>query len=256
MPATNFSHPGCYARALRDCSDTLSVEHFVSESVLELLGDAHRISNASWLQPSKQSNPLPAQALGSRILCKRHNEMLSPLDDSARIFFGELLLALSDAPKPASNHRVSVDGDTLEKWVLKACCGAIASGNLVEGGLQLVRKPPVRWLEILFSEAPWPEGTGLHVRQAPMVPHRGYAIGATYLDGAWAGGGIEFAGVELFVLLGSDDVDRILEQTSGVMSSLTYRPGAIRIEARQRTTDIELRWHTWVPTRSILYRHT
>jgi len=116
--------------------------------------------------------------------------MLSPLDDSARIFFGELLLALSDAPKPASKRRVSVDGDTLEKWVLKACCGAIASGNLVEGGLQLVREPPVSWLEILFSGEPWPEGTGLHVRQAPMVPHRGYAIGATYLDGAWAGGGI------------------------------------------------------------------
>ena len=35
-PRTGHSHPGCYARALADCSDKISREHYVSEKLLGL----------------------------------------------------------------------------------------------------------------------------------------------------------------------------------------------------------------------------
>jgi hypothetical protein len=252
---TNAIHPQCYARALHDCSVKLSREHYVSASVLELLGDDHTIANASWLPPGEQSDPLPTGALGSKILCQRHNESLSPLDAHAKIFFTELLRALSN-DEQAPNRRVSVDGDRLEQWVLKACCGALASGNLVEKGQAIVREPPRRWLEILFRESRWEQGAGLYIRQAQMIPHLGYAIGPVYVEERWVGGGIEFAGVEFFVLLDSGALRRILEQSSGGVSDLVFRPGAIRIESPTRRTEIEMEWQTWTPSEGVRYRRS
>lgn len=255
MSRTNAIHPQCYARVLHDCSDKLSREHYVSASVLQLLGDEHTIANASWLPPGQQSDPLPTGALGSRILCQRHNEALSPLDAHAKIFFTELLRALSKNEQ-APNRQVSVDGDCLEQWVLKACCGTLASGNLVEKGQAIVREPPRNWLEILFCGSPGKQGTGLYIRQAQMTPHLGYAIGPVYVEETCVGGGIEFAGVEFFVLLDSGGKNRIFEQSTGEVSHLVYRPGAIRIESQTRTTQIELEWQTWTPSEGVRYRRS
>ncbi len=96
MSRTNVIYPPCYARALGDCSGKLSREHYISASILELLGDSHTITNASWLASGQQSDQLPTSALGSKILCQRHNASLSPLDEHAKVFFTELLTALSD----------------------------------------------------------------------------------------------------------------------------------------------------------------
>jgi hypothetical protein len=218
-----------------------------------VLGEEHTISNARWLPPGQHSPPLRVGALGSRILCERHNSMLSSLDASAEAFFAELIRALWEPVQGTSPQRVSADGDMLELWVLKACCGAIASGSLIDNGNTLVRDLPRAWLNILFSRTPWEEGTGLHIRQAPMTRYRGYEIGPVYLGGTLGGGGIEFAGVQLFVLLESDIEKRIIEQSTGQVNPLIYRPAAIRIESPNQETEIELRWRTWVPTKGVLY---
>ena len=168
----NLSNPRCYARSLCDCSDKLSREHYISASVLELLGEMHTISNASWLSPGQSSNPLPVGALGSNVLCERHNNALSDLDACAKEFFGWLLRALSKSQVPAPDQKLRVDGDKLERWVLKACCGALASGNLLEDATRVSREPPRKWLDILFSESAWEVDTGLHIRQASMTPSR------------------------------------------------------------------------------------
>lgn len=82
----NFSHPQCYARALCDCSAKLSREHYVSNSVLKLLGVEHIISHASWLSPEQCSRPLPVSALSSKVLCDRHNQALSNKQVSPLIY--------------------------------------------------------------------------------------------------------------------------------------------------------------------------
>lgn len=250
-----FAHPGCYAQALNDCSSKLSREHYVSQAVLDLLGDEHRITNASWLRPGEQSKPLPTSALGSRILCDKHNRALSPLDSHARDFFGALLWGFSDRDPQQSHRRVAIDADLLELWLLKACCGAFASGTLLQGQRSLPKQIPGDWVNLLFSGAAWEPSAGMHIRQATMQPSRGYGIGPVYVDEVCAGGGIEFTGVELFVFPANGATSRIFEESSGEMRPLIYRPGEIQVESRTRSINIRLDWGAWNPTQGVRYQH-
>jgi hypothetical protein len=214
--ATGYSHPGCYAKILSDCSPELSKEHYVSRSILDLLGDVHVISNVSWLPPGAQSKPLPSSALGSKILCKRHNEMLSGIDARAKAFFEQVLWAFSASSVALPDRRVAVDGDALELWVLKACCGIFASGELLVQGRQTEYSLPVEWLRILFQAAPWTRNTGLHIRLVSVNPHRGFAMGPVFANDSTplAGGGIEFCGIELFVLMDPTSSKQLMERRS------------------------------------------
>jgi hypothetical protein len=47
---TGSSHPRCYMGWTRNCSDTISSEHFISENVLSILNPKSvRISGAAWI---------------------------------------------------------------------------------------------------------------------------------------------------------------------------------------------------------------
>jgi hypothetical protein len=83
---TGYSHAGCYLRNTRDCSEQISREHYISRSVLTQLGEVLRISGAPWLDPD-QTLDTTVENLTAKILCKRHNEALSPLDGEAGLFF-------------------------------------------------------------------------------------------------------------------------------------------------------------------------
>jgi hypothetical protein len=253
---SNFAHLGCYARALKDCSEKISREHYVSAAVSEVLGDEHRITNASWLPPGQESAGIPTSALGSKILCERHNSALSGLDTHAKEFFTQLVWGFSDMQPCVPRRQVTFVGEQIELWVLKAACGALASGNLVERGCAIKRQPPIEWLNLLFRGARWEEGAGLHIRQTRMTPHRGYAIGPAHLGDTCVGGGIDFAGVELFVLVDGRAEKRVLEQSSSQFSPLVYRPGVISIESRTRAVEITLRWRTWVSSQGVRYQYS
>jgi len=255
VSTTGFSHPKCYARALADCSTKISTEHYVSKSVLNILGDFHVRSNTSWLAPTAKSQPLPASVLGSNILCTRHNEMLSDIDTRVIPFFTEVCSSFSVSSGAVPHQNVRIDGDALELWVLKACCGALASGELAQQGSKATYELPYDWLRVLFAGAPWPRNTGLHIRLGRTVPHRGFTIGPVF-SGAnkeLSGGGFEFCGVELFVLM-TPDVQKVAEEESTKeRSPLIYRPGAIEIKTPTHTTRIELQWKTWHPTATVVY---
>lgn len=83
-PQTGYSHPKCYARALQDCSDKLSLEHFASKSVLKLFAPDARLF-APFLP--KEGKSLRVDATGSNVLCVRHNSALSRIDDLALKYF-------------------------------------------------------------------------------------------------------------------------------------------------------------------------
>lgn len=255
--ATGYSNSRCYAKILSDCSAALSKEHYVSRSILDLLGDVHVISNASWLPPGTQSKPLRSKALGSRILCKRHNEMLSVLDAKAKDFLKQVIWAFSEGSIALPDRRVAVDGDALELWVLKACCGFFASGELLVQGRQTKYDLPVEWLRILFQDAPWTRNTGLCIRLVSAKPHLGFAITPAFAnDGTTlAGGGIELYGIELFILMDPTRSKQLMEIGTGDLSSTAYRPSNIDIVTRTHKTTIELQWKTWQPTQSVKYHY-
>lgn len=82
VPRTNFAHPKCYLNGTNDCSEEISREHYVSRAVLEQLGHGIKVTGAPWLAPGI-SLETTAESLTAKILCRRHNAALSPLDDVA-----------------------------------------------------------------------------------------------------------------------------------------------------------------------------
>src|SRR5579872_4971666 len=103
-PKTGYLHPGCYLRETGDCSEQISKEHYISRAVLQQLGEVLRISGVPWLPP-EQTFDTTVQNLTAKILCRRHNEALSPLDAEAGIFFSSLTEALLDLNRSTLSRR-------------------------------------------------------------------------------------------------------------------------------------------------------
>jgi hypothetical protein len=163
-PATGITHPDCYAGALRDCSTTISNEHYISEDVLTALGDLGPVQGFTWLGPDGTTKVVPAGALVSKVLCKRHNEALSPLDARAGQFFRQLQAAdqfLHHGPGTFTIYLAN--GHDLERWLLKTLCGVVAANIIDVAPVQRPWRPPLQWLRILFGGAPFPAGWGLYV---------------------------------------------------------------------------------------------
>lgn len=164
----NYSHPGCYARSLGDCSAKLSREHYVSRAVLEEISSAPMLSGLAFL--GGEDRRLPVSALTARILCGRHNTQLSTLDDEAAKVF-RALRRFEDGNKdsvltPCDDFEL-VDGPRLEAWMLKTLFGLVSAGVLTGSSGPLVRVregAEPKLLEVLFRGGAWPDGWGLRVK--------------------------------------------------------------------------------------------
>lgn len=114
---------GCYAAALKDCGGELEAEHFVSKVLLRQLGKTFAVSGMPWAGPKAKSSP---KALKAHVLCKRHNNALSPVDEAAGRFH-RIMLAATNGENIGN---AEFDGDDLERWSIKLLLGANASGNI------------------------------------------------------------------------------------------------------------------------------
>ena len=88
----------CYAVHLGDCAGGLSKEHYVSESVLEIAGTAVQVTGFPW-QPGGETAQIGTASLAAKILCKHHNEQLSPLDSVAKVFLSGLKASFQRHPR-------------------------------------------------------------------------------------------------------------------------------------------------------------
>jgi hypothetical protein len=157
-PMTGLSHPKCYARCLRDCSDEISREHFLSASVIKSWTDVG-LAKVSGFAPINRGESTVMQIQNNRpkVLCKRHNNCLTGLDSVAKKFFTFLL------ERTPQQRFLLINGYELERWFLKVLCGYVAAGFVIDDtGIPVVGwTPPLRWLEILFGDEQAPRGCGL-----------------------------------------------------------------------------------------------
>ncbi len=156
---TGHAHPRCFASVDNNCSNRISREHFISETLLRQieLNNTAKIAGLRW-QPPQSFNILPLKGLASNILCERHNSALSPLDAAVGAF--TLAIGAIDGelhPKSTSARFVRYEfcGEDIERWMLKCLIGMVVSGNL--GG---VLKSECH--DLLFDRVPWPTGWGLY----------------------------------------------------------------------------------------------
>lgn len=154
-PKTGFSNPKCFARALNDCSAEITKEHFISEAVLKLIntdGKAMKISGPRWLKKGEERR-VSISSMSAHILCKRHNNSLSLLDNIGKRFF-QFVLGIN-----LQSDILLINGFEIERWMLKLLCGQIASNwhSPFQGDWQ----PPLTWTNILFGEDKIIDGNGL-----------------------------------------------------------------------------------------------
>ncbi len=164
---TNYSHPDCYLRNTGDCSEQISREHYVSRSVLEKLGRIIAISGAHWLGEGQVLETAVGN-LTAKILCKRHNEALSPLDLEAGIFFEALADALIDLDRKTISRKPIfhlASGEALELWLLKVACGHYFGIGAKDGvRLDRIYRIDLSRVQRAFFEREWSARCGLYFK--------------------------------------------------------------------------------------------
>jgi hypothetical protein len=155
---TGYSNSRCYARAISDCDRNLSREHYISESILHLRDKSISITGFPWLNSGEQRS-ISKTSLTAKVLCSRHNSVLSGLDSTALLLFTYLMgLNIEE-----NQEVLLVNGEEIERWMLKVLCGIAASGNVVRNTNRLLGwEPPYNWLEILFGSGRIPLDCGLY----------------------------------------------------------------------------------------------
>jgi hypothetical protein len=150
------SQKGCYASELGDCAGGMSREHYFSEAMSGVLwGKGLEVEGFPW-QKLGEKTTVTSAALKAKILCRKHNTALSPLDSAAGSFFQTIYTCIRGGVQgliPIDNLRFEFDGRVLERWLLKVLCGVLASGN--HSGK--TRDVPKDWVEILYERRPWPK---------------------------------------------------------------------------------------------------
>jgi hypothetical protein len=154
----------CYARHLGNCNHK-SQEHFISKSILTIIGKL-QVKGFPWTEPGMTA-PASARSLTAAVLCERHNSRLSDYDSEAAALFSHLKLLDSKATPEelmTTPDVFIVDGLRLEKWLLKAMCGIMSSGNFMVDQKSTGKIQPSQYLvDLLFASQPWRAGIGLYL---------------------------------------------------------------------------------------------
>lgn len=119
----------CWAECLGQCSDKMSREHLVSASIFPQ--GKIRVQGFPWC--IEEPKEIGISGLTAKLLCVRHNNALSPVDDGGRSAFEVFkeirrLANVRNAMKPRRWNVVThrIDGLMLERWFLKTliniCC--------------------------------------------------------------------------------------------------------------------------------------
>jgi hypothetical protein len=142
-------------------------EHLVSRSVI---GDGVVAVKGLPMAPSLVL-PLPASRLSRKILCRKHNNDLGPLDAEA----GRAVAALSGAGEAGGIDRKGIDGFKLERWCLKTCINAWY--HRVDRSPGLPWRPPADWIEIAFGRRCFQGYGGLYLApETPTSPVPGHTL--------------------------------------------------------------------------------
>lgn len=165
---TGHANIKCYARADSNCSQKISKEHFVSETLLRQihLNNTAKVAGLRW-QQKETFNVVPLSGLASSILCERHNNALSPVDACIGTFaeaIGAYDAALHSSKSITTSEQRTFSGDDIERWMVKCLLGLTASKNLNATKL----KPEC--IDLLFANIEWPDEWGLYFSASPAKP--------------------------------------------------------------------------------------
>jgi len=187
----------------------------------------------SWLAEPRN---IPPRGLQAKILCKRHNNALSPLDTTIARLFDVLFRAEQGCNVGAHEF----DGESLERWALKVLLGLVTSGNFfgAEGKAMAV---PELHLRILFGEETFPQGCGFYYIGDPVKGLDADLLNAAvnrYPPGDAEEGSIFGITIRLAWLR---FLTTVTARISAGQPRLVHRPGGLQLGVPERGR-IGLRW--------------
>ncbi|BBZ96175.1 hypothetical protein BRDID11004_29180 [Bradyrhizobium diazoefficiens] len=236
------SHDRCYMRELHNCEGSISGEHLISETVIEVLrgeGD-FTVSGLAWQEAGEEKRLAPGN-LTANCLCRRHNSALSPLDSAAGLFFSGLRECMEEkiAPTP-----YLFSGHDIERWLLKTLKAMAVSRNLARGRIRLPGsfQRDIDVIELLDDPSAWSSATGIYFIMpagARFVNNPRFRLQPWFGDaqeeivGLWA----SFVGLEFVVMIAAPNVS-----SSPDLKRWLYRPGSIEMSIGNSRRQIELSW--------------
>lgn len=184
-PLTEYEHPKCYLRHTKNCCDKISNEHYISKAILEIVGEIE-IDGLPWLVPGEKAK-YGINGLASKILCKRHNSSLSPLDTLAANAFSIIREACTDLSRKSlsrKKHWHLASGTALELWAIKTLCGIFYSAIAAKDRAPLLESHAldIQRFDDALRYGLQTDGCGLYVRIQQGVSNRHVAVSALSVE--------------------------------------------------------------------------
>jgi hypothetical protein len=165
----------CWASCLGNCSPVQSREHYISKGLFDT--DSVRVVGLPWCKTEEKA--IGVASAVAKILCKTHNEALSPLDTEAIKLFdcvrewSRLREVRATLPPGALRVRERrIDGLLVERWFLKTLVNMVKvqTQEMFWSGTAIAREPGREVIEACFGLAPIVAPRGLHAAAAPGQP--------------------------------------------------------------------------------------
>lgn len=236
-PRTGYANPGCYARSSNDCREDLTLEHYLSDDLLEAISADNKVvmvEGAAWQGPDAKQKTIGVNSLSSRMLCSRHNRALSPLDNMASEFFRHFREDQLDVMKFHGDNFTRgftmFSGPYLELWMLKVIWGAIEAK-----AMELEGSPAYRFrlgvttqqlAEILWRGEEWPKHWGMYVLldrdHDQPVKQNSVRLRLARVGSEVLGGYMQIAGFEFLIAFELPSVRRIYRHCGLTFSRLGF----------------------------------
>jgi len=156
---TGIRVPKCYAQVTSDCRPPLSRDHAIANAIWE---DFQRTLITRILSDGS-TRCVPPSAAGRKVLCRRHNSALSPLDDVGRRFVRALLYQIQHRSENSPHHtHILFNGFDIERWMLKVLCTMAHGERESRVHASTTWRVPRSWSKVLFEGRPFPRGAGLY----------------------------------------------------------------------------------------------
>lgn len=222
-----------FAHELGDCEGVIEKEHTLSKCVLTVVsgGKSTIFVRGRPSQAEGEVKEIPIPALVAKVLCSRHNRAQSEFDAEAGRFVAGLEAMNACLGDPTAKFEsFDIDGDLIERWMLKTLYGTVSSGDtrMPDGEKTKGLKPPVEGLRILYRGDHFPKGQGLYIRPAPggsmTDEHELARAPLLSTDGTVIGQHVWVYGFE-FVLIAAN----LAPEAGEVMTEMRYRPKGITV---------------------------
>lgn len=233
----------CYARILGGCDGGLSREHIVSEAILDNISPTNCIDviNPHWAKG--ETKRVGKRRLTARVLCLKHNSLLSPLDTEMATFQAHVGRALSQHNK--ANEIECIDGNKIERWMLKVLLGLCVDDHLepdpIYGDIY-------DWgIRATFGGKELPIGMGLYVsKQIKFESENQFGVRILVHNGKTIPClSILIYGVPLSLLV----------QSNARIDSTVYRPGDLFFVKNGSTRQVQLKYNNFETTEFISYHN-